>query len=97
MGSSSNIAMQTGSGTWDIEPSATIKGQRGRFGWGAQATYRLRAEHRNNSGYRLGNKALVTGWLSTGQTHSNVEPSWSTFCCVSRATATMRSFTHTPH
>ncbi len=64
MGPSSNIAMQTGSGTWDIEPSATIKGQRGRFGWGAQATYRLRAEHRNNSGYRLGNKALVTGWLS---------------------------------
>jgi hypothetical protein len=56
--------MQPGSGTWDLEPSGTIRGQEGRFGWGAQAVYRLRAEHRNNAGYRLGNKALVTGWLS---------------------------------
>jgi hypothetical protein len=56
--------MQTGSGTWDIEPSATVKGQDGRLGWGAQASFRWRAEHRNNAGYRLGNKALVTGWLS---------------------------------
>lgn len=56
--------MQTGSGTWDVEPSATIKGQQGRFGWGAQASYRWRVEHRNSAGYRLGNKALVTGWLT---------------------------------
>jgi hypothetical protein len=56
--------MQTGSGTWDIEPSATIKGQEGRIGWGAQATWRYRAGHRNSSGYRLGNRAMITGWLS---------------------------------
>jgi len=56
--------MQTGSGTWDFEPSATIKGQHRRLGWGAQASYRWRLEDRNSSGYRLGNKALMTGWLS---------------------------------
>lgn len=56
--------MQTGSGTWDIEPSATVKGQTGRIGWGAQASFRLRAEHRNSAGYRLGNRALATGWVS---------------------------------
>jgi len=56
--------MQTGSGTWDIEPSVTVKGGAGPFGWGAQAGYRWRAEHRNSSGYRLGNRALATGWLS---------------------------------
>lgn len=56
--------MQTGSGTWDIEPSATVKGQDGRAGWGAQAAYRWHAQHRNSSGYRLGNRAVLTGWLS---------------------------------
>jgi hypothetical protein len=56
--------MQTGSGTWDMEPSATVRGQDGRLGWGAQASYRWRVEDRNSVGYRLGNKALVTGWLS---------------------------------
>jgi hypothetical protein len=56
--------MQTGSGTWDIEPSATVTGQQGTLGWGAQAGYRFRAERRNSAGYRLGNRALLTGWLS---------------------------------
>jgi hypothetical protein len=56
--------MQTGSGTWDIEPSATVKGQDGRLGWGLQGSFRLRAGHRNSSGYRLGNKAIATGWVS---------------------------------
>jgi hypothetical protein len=56
--------MQIGSGTWDIEPSATVKGQAGRLGWGLQGSFRLRAGHRNSSGYRLGNKALATGWVS---------------------------------
>ena len=63
-GSFVEYCMQTGSGTWDIEPSVTVKGGAGPFGWGAQAGYRWRAEHRNSSGYRLGNRALATGWLS---------------------------------
>jgi len=56
--------MQTGSGTWDVEPSATIRWQQGRFGWGAQASYRWRMADRNGSGYRFGNKGLLTAWLS---------------------------------
>jgi hypothetical protein len=56
--------MQTGSGTWDIEPSATMTGQQGAFCWGAQAGYRVRAERRNDASYRLGNRSLLTGWLS---------------------------------
>jgi hypothetical protein len=56
--------MQTGSGTWDIEPSATITGLEGVVGWGAQAGYRWRTAQRNSFGYRLGNRVLLTGWLS---------------------------------
>lgn len=55
--------MQTGSGTWQIEPSATVTGDAGRIGWGAQASYRFSVESRNSAGYRLGNRALVTGWV----------------------------------
>ncbi|HEX5183910.1 MAG TPA: hypothetical protein VFW19_12260 [Allosphingosinicella sp.] len=56
--------MQPGSGTWDIEPSAKVGGARGPIVWGAQASYRWRAERRNRSGYRLGDKALLTSWVS---------------------------------
>ena len=56
--------MQTGSGTWDIEPSATLTGQESALSWGAQVGYRFRAGRRNSSGYRLGDRALLTGWLS---------------------------------
>lgn len=56
--------MQTGSGTWDVQPSATITGRSGSIGWGAQASYLWRAERRNHAGYRLGNKAQLTGWAS---------------------------------
>jgi len=56
--------MQTGSGTWDVQPSATITGRSGLIGWGAQASYIWRAERRNHAGYRLGNKAQLTGWAS---------------------------------
>jgi hypothetical protein len=55
--------MQTGSGTWEMEPSATVTGDAGRFGWGAQASYRFSVESRNSSGYRLGNRLLATGWV----------------------------------
>lgn len=63
-GSFTEYDMQTGSGTWDVEPSATVTGQEGALGWGAQAGYRVRAERRNAAGYRLGHRTLLTGWLS---------------------------------
>ncbi|MEC7161002.1 MAG: hypothetical protein VXW57_04230, partial [Pseudomonadota bacterium] len=56
--------MQSGSGTWDIEPSVTVAGQSGLIGWGAQASYRWRTDDENESGFAFGDKAQATGWLS---------------------------------
>lgn len=55
--------MQTGSGTIDILPSAAYTGKAGNFGWGAEAMAIIRP-YDNHYGYRLGNEADVTGWLS---------------------------------
>ncbi|HCJ42929.1 MAG TPA: hypothetical protein DHV58_02645, partial [Erythrobacter sp.] len=52
--------MQSGSGTWDIEPSVTVSGQAGMIGWGAQASYRWRTEDANKSGFAFGDKAQAT-------------------------------------
>lgn len=59
-----HYGMQSGSGTWDIEPSVTISGARGGFGWGAQASYRWRTDKENASGFAFGDKAMVTAWAS---------------------------------
>ena len=56
--------MQSGSGTWDIEPSVTVSGQAGMVGWGVQASYRWRTEDANKSGFAFGDKAQATAWLS---------------------------------
>ncbi|MFC3097618.1 DUF2059 domain-containing protein [Alteraurantiacibacter palmitatis] len=63
-GSFTHYMMQPGSGTWDIEPSLTVSGQAGSMGWGGQASYRWRTDGENKSGYALGDKARITGWLS---------------------------------
>lgn len=59
-----HYGMQSGSGTWDIEPAVTISGAEGGFGWGAQASYRWRTEEHNQSGFSFGDKAMATGWVS---------------------------------
>lgn len=56
--------MQPGSGTWDLRPSLTARGEAGGFGWGAQASYLFRAQKANDSGYLLGDRFAATGWLS---------------------------------
>ncbi|MEZ5680447.1 MAG: hypothetical protein R3E14_04035 [Erythrobacter sp.] len=56
--------MQSGSGTWDIEPSVTVAGRTGPLGWGVQASYRWRTESENESGFAFGDKATATGWIS---------------------------------
>lgn len=56
--------MQSGSGTWDLEPSVTVSGQSGLLGWGAQASYRWRTQDENESGFAFGDEAKATGWLS---------------------------------
>lgn len=55
--------MQTGSGTVDLKPSATVLGQSDRFGWGTQArgTVRLGTNDRH---YALGNRVGATAWGS---------------------------------
>ena len=69
-GSFVHYGMQPGSGTWDIEPSATISGQAGSFGWGAQASYKWRSEDANRSGFAFGDAARASGWISHALTPS---------------------------
>lgn len=63
-GTLAHYMMQSGSGTWDIEPSATVSGQAGMLGWGAQASYRWRSESANEVGFAFGDRAQASGWLS---------------------------------
>src|SRR5690606_9329337 len=60
-----HYGMQSGSGTWDIEPALTVTGHAGTIGWGAQASYRWRTDGDNASGFAFGDKARATGWVST--------------------------------
>ena len=69
-GSFVHYGMQPGSGTWDIEPSVTVSAQDGLFGWGAQASYKWRAEDENRSGFAFGDVAQATGWASYALTPS---------------------------
>lgn len=59
-----HYGMQPGSGTWDLEPSLTVHGREGVFGWGAQAGYRWRTKAENGSGFAFGDVARATGWAS---------------------------------
>jgi hypothetical protein len=59
-----HYGMQSGSGTWDIEPSVTLSGRAGAVGWGAQAAYRWRTKEQNDSGFAFGDRARATGWAS---------------------------------
>lgn len=62
-GAAMDYAMQSGTGTWDLLPSATVQGGAGTFLWGAQATAALRLQARNRDGYAWGPGGQVTGWL----------------------------------
>jgi hypothetical protein len=61
-----HYGMQLGSGTWDLLPSLTYAGHAGRFFWGAQASGIVRLEHRNESGYALGDVFETTAWGGYG-------------------------------
>ena len=56
--------MQPGSGTWDLIPSFTVSGGSESLRWGAQARYKLRAEDRNKSGFRFGDRFDASAWLA---------------------------------
>ncbi|MEL6612460.1 MAG: transporter [Bacteroidota bacterium] len=53
--------MQTGSGTFDLQPGLTYLGQTDRLSWGAQAMGTIRLGE-NSSDYRFGNVLDVTAW-----------------------------------
>ncbi|MWV28830.1 transporter [Aurantiacibacter rhizosphaerae] len=55
--------MQLGSGTWDLEPGITWRGQSEQLGWGAQVKGVVRMG-RNDAGYALGDSAAATAWLA---------------------------------
>lgn len=59
-----HYGMQSGSGTWDVEPVVTFSGSDGALGWGGQASYRWRTSDENDSGFAFGDKARATGWVS---------------------------------
>ena len=55
--------MQTGTGSWDLEPALTYKGRRGRVGFGVQVQASLRME-KNKAGYSLGDVVEASAWAS---------------------------------
>jgi len=63
-GSFVHYGMQPGSGTWDLQPSLTLRGAARHFGWGVQASYLARTGSENSSGFKFGDKFAATGWLS---------------------------------
>ena len=65
--------MQTGSGTFDLQPALTYLGQNEEMNWGARArgTFRLGL---NSAGYRQGNLYELTAWISPKIT-DNFSPS----------------------
>jgi hypothetical protein len=56
--------MQPGPGTWDLLPSFTLRGAAPGFGWGTQVSYVFRAQKKNASGFRFGDRLEATAWLS---------------------------------
>jgi len=54
--------MQLGSGTWDLEPGVTWRGNSDTLGWGAQVKGTIRLGD-NDQGYSYGNRAMATAWL----------------------------------
>lgn len=63
-GSYVHYMMQGGSGTWDLNPSLTLRGQTAGFSWGTQAAYLFRAEEANAAGFRFGDRFTATAWLA---------------------------------
>lgn len=62
-GQALDLAMQTGSGSWDLLPSLTTLQQQGRWSWGAQLAAVLRLQSHNDDGYALGHGAQAGAWV----------------------------------
>lgn len=55
--------MQTGTGTWDLEPGLTYKARRGAFGFGAQAIASIKLGE-NSADYSFGDVYEGSAWVS---------------------------------
>lgn len=58
-----HYGMQPGSGTWDLEPSFTLRGIGESLSWGAQVKYLVRLEEANKSGFAFGDRFTANAWL----------------------------------
>ena len=58
-----DIGMQTGSGTWELLPSATVHGAAGRWSWGLQLSAASRLQAFNSEGYARGLRWQASAWL----------------------------------
>jgi hypothetical protein len=61
-------ALRTSSGTYDLLPGLTYRGQADRWSWGAQASGVVRLGF-NTLGYKLGDQVNMTVWTSRLWTH----------------------------
>lgn len=59
-----HYGMQSGSGTWDLVPSVTLKGAGEHFSWGLQGRYRLRTGEANDSGFKFGDVFSANAWVA---------------------------------
>ncbi len=60
--------MQLGSGTYDLKPAITYRGNEGALGWGAQYNATIRLGD-NDRGYALGDIHEATAWISYEPAH----------------------------
>lgn len=65
--------MQLGSGTFDALPGLTYTGHHDNLGWGAQWGSEIRLG-RNDEGYALGDKHMLTAWGSYSPSHGSAAP-----------------------
>lgn len=63
-GAALDVAMQPGSGTWDLLPSASWLGGRGAWSWGVAAQAALRLQSVNDDGYAWGPRWQADTWLA---------------------------------
>ena len=68
----------TAGGTWDLNPSLTLRGQAEGFSWGVQAGYLFRAEKANAAGFRFGKVARVLhSWRDHGRRLTRNDPRYA--------------------
>lgn len=71
-GAALDVAMQPGSGTWDLLPSASWLAGRRAWSWGVAAQAALRLQSANEDGYAWGPRWQADTWLAR-----RISPAWA--------------------